>query len=55
MSDDAHLEEESLSNSDDDVPVDQLVTRIKSSRATSDTADAAQQLIDKSRRRRESA
>jgi hypothetical protein len=52
MPEDAHCQSEILPSADDDVPVEQLVTRIKSSRATANTADAAQQVIEKSRRRR---
>jgi len=53
MPEDAHRESEILPGTDDDVAVEQHITRIKSSRATADTEGAAQQLIEKARRRRE--
>jgi hypothetical protein len=37
------------------LPVEQLVSRIKTSRATTDLTDAAQQLIEQSRRRRDNS
>ena len=52
MPEDAPRESEILPGTDDDVAVEQHITRIKSSRATANTADAAQQVIEKSRRRR---
>jgi hypothetical protein len=54
MPEDLHPDSDTGPAPDEDLPVEQLVSRIKTSRATTDLADAAQQLIEQSRRRRDS-
>ncbi len=55
MPDDLHPEADTDSSPEEEVPVEQLLSRIKFSRDTLDLVDAAQQLIEQSRRRRDSA
>lgn len=54
MPEDLHPNTDSAAAPDEEAPVEQLIERIKSSRDTADTADAAQELIEQSRRRRNS-
>ncbi len=55
MPDDLHPDADTDSSSEEEVPVEQLVSRIKSTRDTPDMVEAAQKLIDQSRQRRDSA
>jgi hypothetical protein len=55
MPDDLHPEVDTDSSPQEDVPVEQLISRIKTSRDTPDMVDAVQKLIEQSRRRREDA
>ena len=54
MPEDLHPDSDTGAAPDEDLPVEQLVSRIKTCRTTTDLADAAQQLIEQSRRRRDS-
>lgn len=53
MPEDLHPDSDMRPTPDEDLPVEQLVSRILTSRATTDLADAAQQLIKQTRRRRD--
>jgi hypothetical protein len=53
MPEDLHLETDAGPAHEDEVPAEQLVMRIKSSRDTTDMVDGAQKLIEPSRRRRD--
>jgi hypothetical protein len=52
---DLHPDSDTGPAPDEELPVEQLVSRIKTSRATTDLTDAAQQLIEQSRRRRDNS
>jgi len=52
MPEESHLAADLGPAHDEEVPAEQLVLRIKSSRDTTDMVDAAQELIGQSRRRR---
>jgi hypothetical protein len=53
MPEDLHLETDAGPAHEDEVPAEQRVMPIKSSRGTTDMVDAAQELIEQSRRRRD--
>ncbi len=55
MPDDLRPDADTDTSPEEEVPAEQLVSRIKTSRDTPDLVDAAQRLIEQSRRRREEA